>query len=98
MIISLRAKSEMNLLQKSSILHLLHKCTFHVFRSHMTLSHDVTFVATLNKISSHNLKITKHQFQRRCIHFSYHFLLDFDVARSEIIIKSSFEIHQIVNE
>ncbi len=36
--------------------------------------------------------------QRRCTRFEECFLFDFDVARSEIIIKFSFETHHIVDK
>jgi hypothetical protein len=55
MIISLRAKSERNYLQKSSQLHLLRKCTFRVCRSHDQLhmtcfTKRVLYVVSLSKM------------------------------------------------
>jgi hypothetical protein len=40
----------------------------------------------------------KNDSQRCCTRFEECFLFDFDVAQSKIIIKSSFEIHHIVEK
>jgi hypothetical protein len=42
--------------------------------------------------------LQKDDFQRRCTRFEECFLFDFDVVRSEIIIKSSFETHHIIDK
>jgi hypothetical protein len=52
----------------------------------------------LVKIRSHDLQLAKDYFQCRYTHFKECFLFDFHVARSEIIIKSSFETHHIVDQ
>ncbi len=62
MIISFRAKSEMNFLQNSSLLHLLRKCIFFVFSSH-DHEHMTCFVKrylyVLIRFVSHDIKLAK---------------------------------------
>jgi hypothetical protein len=62
MIISLRAKSEMNYLQNSSQLRLLRKCTFCVFSSH-DQEHMTCFTKrdlyVLIRLASHDIKLAK---------------------------------------
>jgi hypothetical protein len=43
-------------------------------------------------------RLQKDDFQRRYTRFAECFLFDFDVDRSEIIIKSNFQTHHIVNK
>jgi hypothetical protein len=62
MIISPRAKSEMNFLQNSSQLHLLRKCTFRVFSSH-DHEHMTCFIKrylyVFVKFVSHDIQLAK---------------------------------------
>jgi hypothetical protein len=52
----------------------------------------------LVKIKSHDSQLAKNDFRRDDTRFEECFLFDFDVVRSEIIIKSSFEIYHIVDK
>jgi hypothetical protein len=69
MIISPRAKSEMNYLQNSSQLYLLRKCTFRVFSSH-DHEHMTCFIKrylyVLVRFVSHDIKLAKVHLRSKC--------------------------------
>ncbi len=52
----------------------------------------------MTTINNFNQQLAKDDSQRRDTRFEDRFLFDFDVARSEIIIKSSFETHHIIDK
>jgi hypothetical protein len=95
MIISLRATSKSNKKHSLKRVHLLRKCSFQIVDSHVIM---ITQWLWLVRRWSHDSQLAKDDLQRRCTRFKECFLFDFDVARSEIIIKSSFETHHIIDK
>jgi hypothetical protein len=101
MMISLRAKSKRNYLQNSSQLRLLRKCTFASFMScdtNLTKKYKTRLVKHVMCHWSCDQKTRKVHLRSKCNcdEFWRKFISDF--ARSKIIIKSSSEIHDIVDE
>ncbi len=55
-------------------------------------------MSTMSKILSHDINLQKEEFKRSCTRCAERVLFYFDIARSEIIIKSSSETHHIVDK